>query len=227
MLKFFFEQNFFLQNLYSISGIIITITALFGLLQIRLFKKNLELTGKIATYQKALEYSDRFLTSNRLLMNRFINKCKDNDIPYNYSKCFDESNVLDFKNIPDSFKVAHNKRMELKDEWIPLLNDLQVIASAFVSGVADEEIGFACIGRTFCDDFISIGDIVYKTYIYKPDNYYSNIEKLYDTWKYRVASNINIYEEEQASQTKQEKAEENKKIKERLREKSSKIKPLR
>jgi hypothetical protein len=51
--------------------------------------------------------------------------------------------------IPTEFIPALKKRHELSS-WLAAMNQLESMAAAFVSGVADEQVGFRAIGRTYC-----------------------------------------------------------------------------
>jgi hypothetical protein len=44
--------------------------------------------------------------------------------------------------------------------WLPCLNSLDHIASYFVSGVADEELGYELIGNGFCEHVERYYDII-------------------------------------------------------------------
>ena len=188
-----------LETIYFISGIIIAATALYGIVQIRLLKKSIETSSKHATWEKAIEYSDRYLTSNRLLINKFIAKCKDNKIPYAYTGPIGHFMPNE---IPEQFRAAHEKRLTFSDEWLPLLNDLEVISAAFASGVADEKLGFKCIGRSFCNDVIQLYDLIAESRIHKTMNYYDDIVTLYDAWIIKMVQENDNFEKKNISSRK-------------------------
>lgn len=172
-----------LQIAYFISGVLLAAVALYGTVQVKLLKKSIKISSQHATWQKAVEFSDRYLINNRILLNKFIKKCKDDGIPYAY-----KGSIGNFRpgEISEKYKETHKKRKSYYDLWIPILNDLQVIASAFISGVADERIGFEFIGRSYCNDVITLYDLISESNIYRTINYYDNIIKLFEIWIIRI-----------------------------------------
>lgn len=179
------EITLILQLLYFISGMVLAAIGLYGTVQIKLLKKSIKLNSKHATGEKAIEFVLHYLSSNRSLLNKFIEKCKEINTPYAYPGPI--NNFLPHE-IGADFLHEHKKRKSLAEEWVPLLNDLEIISSAFVTGVADEKIGFQCIGRSFCKDVIDLYDILSGTNIYEDMNYYSNIVKLFRVWISRLIS---------------------------------------
>lgn len=67
------------------------------------------------------------------------------------------------------------------------VNALEVVASYFVSGVADEKIGFQIIGKTFCDSVHTSFDFIYAVRIDEINQLrYHNCLKLYEIWSIRL-----------------------------------------
>lgn len=177
------ELSSLLEVAYFISGITIAIVAIYGTKQIHLLKKNIEINSKRSAVEKAIEYCDRFLTSNRALYNKFILKCDDEGIPYSYKGPIGNFSP---REIPPNFTEIHRKRQKLWNEWLPLVNDLDVISSAFVSGLADEKLGFNIIGRAFCSDVMSLYDLISAMRFHKTKEYYQSTVKLFRIWSPRL-----------------------------------------
>lgn len=51
-------------------------------------------------------------------------------------------------------------RIDKSDKSLPLLNELEIVAAMFSSGVADEGLGFEIIGWTFCKSVETYFDLV-------------------------------------------------------------------
>lgn len=161
-----------LEKYYFLSGIILAGVALFGLIQIWLNSQH-------TTHGKTIEFVERYLNRNQELLNIFIRECLKKNIASHYT-----GKLKNFSpgELSEDFIEFHRKRMDLKELWIPFLNDLQIISSAFVSGVADEDEGFNCIGMAFCEDVINQYDIISAANYIGNGHYYGNIIKLFNIW---------------------------------------------
>jgi len=70
---------------------------------------------------------------------------------------------------------------------LPALNELNHIAAAFAYGVADDETGFAIIGRGYCD---VVADLYVFVAVARGEGqyaYWEPIVKLYRTWSARLS----------------------------------------
>ena len=91
-----------------------------------------------------------------------------------------------YETLPDKFRQNANKRYDTC--WVPAVNRLEIIAAAFVSGVADERLGFTIIGWNFCVTIAAKYDILCivrgedKTH-----PVYQTIVDLYQLWTPRLS----------------------------------------
>src|SRR5438067_111668 len=134
-----------LESLFFIAGVAVAIAALVGLQQVRLMKQDIETRNARAAREKAIEQVTRYFDTFCSLHAIFAKECIAKNLPWYVGAVGDLSQA----SLSKSQSAAAMKRFEL-DSWLVALNELQTIASAFAYAVADEEIGFKAIGRTFC-----------------------------------------------------------------------------
>ena len=142
------DVNTILTSLYYISGIILAVTAIYGLTQIRLFKKDLTFRIERTAKEKAIEASRIYLTEFvELSNNDYKIRLSKNDASLKTYK----GPIGDFTNasIPKELLDTANKRISVIS-CLPVINCLESISAFFTTGVADEKIGFKIIGRSFC-----------------------------------------------------------------------------
>jgi hypothetical protein len=172
-----------LELIYYASGALVAVAAILGLRQIGILKKDIRIRNERAAKEKAIEFSSRYLTSYVELDGKWTEKKSANKIPrYN-------GPVGNFSpsSIPGSLRDIAAKRFQCT-EWLPAMNELSAIASAFVHGVADEGVGFEIIGRTFCSSVESDYDILAIARSEPVHSYYESVVRLYETWKPRLNS---------------------------------------
>ena len=133
--------------------------------------------------EKAIEASARYLTEFVRIANIDFEKCKELNIERYRGKVGDFSvRSLDPRTIAGLRKTAMARTTS-----VAVLNELEIISSYFISGVADEQIGFRIIGRSFCasvkSDYPTItllrGDSVAQPY-------WHNIVLLNSLWASRL-----------------------------------------
>ena len=175
------DKLVWLEALFYVSGIIIAIFAGYSAQQIRLIKRDIFLRNQRAASEKAIEYCDRFLTSR--LHDQFTVACMDNNIPYRY-----DGQISDFSqsSIPDSYRDTWLKRVALYNNWLPVVNEMDVIASSLISGVADECLAFSIIGRSFCNAIESNYDVICMMRSDSILPHHQSIVNLYKLWRPRL-----------------------------------------
>jgi hypothetical protein len=187
-----------LELLYFISGAITAIVALYGLKQLQLLKTDIRTRNERAAKEKAIEFSIRYADAFVPLSKTWLNEQTQADVPLWYS-----GPVTDFtwESLPKQFRAAAQKKFSLH-AWMAVLNELMVISAAFVTGVADEEVGFAIFGRSFCANVSFEYDLL--SFIRKNEavhGHYETIVQLYQLWAPRL-SKSELEQEKQAIETK-------------------------
>jgi hypothetical protein len=174
-----------LELIYFISGPVTAVAAIFALGQLRLLKFDTNTRLERAAKERAIEYSSRYLTEYRRLTMYQIDKIK---VFPSYKGPGPNQNSEFSKKSLDA-KILNAALLRWSDfRWLPAMNELQVIASAFVTGVADEETGFKIIGRTFLGAVESSYDLLCIANDGKSNGYYSSIIQLYKCWKPRSST---------------------------------------
>ncbi len=93
--------------------------------------------------------------------------------------------------------------------WLDILNSMEAFATYFTKGVADEEIAFSSIGRTYCysveNYFFEIADCRNL----KDEHSFQNTIDLYTIWKERLKK-IQLTQEQEELMLKLHKVNETK-----------------
>ena len=168
---------------YDISGVVLAIAAVIGLQQIRVLKKDVKTRNERAAKEKAIEYAGRYLGRYVQLDSEWMLKRDAEKLP-KY-----EGPIGDFTRA--SIPVALREKMAKRFAsviWLQAINELAAISAAFVHGVADEEVGFCIIGRTFCAAVETDYDIIAFGHSEDVHPHYESIVSLYKTWKPRLSA---------------------------------------
>jgi hypothetical protein len=172
----------FLELFSLLASIVLAIVGLWGLRQLTLFKEDIRLRNERASKEKAIEYSLRYLTNYVELNNKFYTECENKKLQlYN-----GPIGVFSKDSIPPQMREMALKKFSLFT-WLPCMNELLAIASAFTTGVADEQTGFLIIGRSFCISIQSHYDIISFPRDNRANDYYQNIVNLYLVWSPRLS----------------------------------------
>lgn len=167
------------ELLYFLSGVGLLIVAFYGLKQLHLLKEDIRTRNTRAAREKALEaamlYAHDFVPN----WNKYSLKLKEAKLG-SYKGA-----VGDFS--PDSLTVTQKVQSAARGKFLPgpglaALNSLDVIASMFVHGLADDKVGFRTIGRSFCGTVANNYDLF--TIFRNPA--YDDTERLYQIWRPRI-----------------------------------------
>jgi hypothetical protein len=171
----------YLELFYFGSGIVLAGVAIYGLKQIRILKRDISVRNERAAKEKAIEYSSRYLNVFVPLIDKYSEAYTSRNLP-SYS-----GPVGDFTSasLSDRHRGLALKRFQV-GEWRFAMNELEAIAAAFTTGVADEGCGFEIIGGTFCGTVQSNYDILSMTGG-SVRRYYKSIVKLYLMWAPRLS----------------------------------------
>lgn len=186
-MEFFDTSKSIVENLYLLSGPILTLLAIAGVIQLFITRKTLIINSKRdaanLAAQQIKDYSVRIIPKmtkyDFSLIKEKIEKTKieigDFNVEYLVQK-------LGAKKVSE----VRNERLKFLVLWLDVLNSMEAFATYFTKGVADEEIAFSSIGRTYCysveNYFFEIADCRNL----KDDNSFQNIIDLYKIWKERL-----------------------------------------
>ncbi len=189
-----------IEKLDLLTQIIIAGCALFALKQINLSKKSFQLNSKRESVRYASELIDYYL--NKIIpLSPQGTKEIDLAIAATYRG---EFNLKSFtieeieqahpelkKHFKETFEREQKRVKANLEQMFPNLkerNSIESFAAPFIAGVADEQIAFTAVGRTFCHtvkDYYSDYCIV-RTETDKGFNPYENTIQLYNIWSERI-----------------------------------------
>jgi hypothetical protein len=168
------------ELLYFISGIVLAVFAFYGLQQIRLLKTDITTKNKRQAVEKSIEYLDKF--ANKLIPQS--TKCNEflsaKGIPINVGN-IDFTKIIE---LTSSQKEILQKKYDGYCEFNlnHFANELELLAAAINSGLADEDLLIKPMGRTFCRMIEKLYDhICYHRFL--SEDMYVNIVTLYTSWK--------------------------------------------
>jgi hypothetical protein len=172
-----------LEILYFMGGIVVAAASVVALQQLSILKRDIRTRNERAAKEKAIEYCTRYLTTYVRLDAEWSQKRKDAKLP-NY-----EGPVGDFSpgSIPLEYRALARARFAAM-AWLPAINELAAISAPFVHGVADEQVGFEIIGRTFCAAVDLDYDIITLGHSEEVHPHYESIVGLHKVWKPRLTS---------------------------------------
>jgi hypothetical protein len=172
-----------LEIFYFIGGIVVAVASVVALQQLSILKKDIRTRNERAAKEKAIEYCTRYLTTYVRLDAEWMQKRSDAKLP-NY-----EGPMGDFgkESIPLKCRATARARFAAL-AWLPAINELAAISAPFVHGVADEQVGFSIIGRTFCAAVELDYDIIALGHSEEVHPHYESIVGLYRVWKPRLTS---------------------------------------
>ena len=180
--QFLTEARPYFEFLYSLSGLLLAAIAIYGIQQIRLMKADMRMRAERNAKEKAIEACSDYMSTYIPLGDKFYSECVEKKMS-SY-----KGPIGDFtpESVPQKHKTHAVERFAV-GSWRFAFNKRESIAAFFVSGVADETIGFRVIGKTFCANVESDYDIIAscrheKTTLY----WWDNTVKLYNVWSSRL-----------------------------------------
>ncbi|MCX6554281.1 MAG: hypothetical protein NTZ12_04590 [Candidatus Aminicenantes bacterium] len=166
----------YLELGYFVAGIVLAIAALYGLKQIRISKTDINDRKKIASMEKAMEYANLFDTKYAEYIKDFDISCMQTGV---YLKGYEDLGELKISNIDPAITARRIR----KHGWHPAFNVLETVASAFIIGLADKDVGYSIIGTSFCRQVYKVHDIIiFNSKIKEFPKYMEMTIKLYKTW---------------------------------------------
>jgi hypothetical protein len=150
-----------------------------GIEQISLLKHDIEIRNKRLSVDKAIEFIQRFNSIIFPLETKVDEKINKNGYQH-YSEKIPDVWHFPFKNNDDLNKAIEKVINTDADE---LFNELEIFSAAFISRLADEEIAFPPLGRTFVRLVEKYYDSFCVCRLHAP---YINTIKLYDHWKNKI-----------------------------------------
>jgi hypothetical protein len=176
------EARPFVEFLYFLVGIALAIGLYLTRSQLLEMRRDSRTRSQRSSKEKAIEASTRYLENYVRLTNEYYRKSKEKGLKSYRGRVGD----FTFESLsPESVSGASDK-LEGGDVAAPL-NELELIASVFVTGVADERTGFKIIGRSFVATVEAHYDVITILRVEESGQpYWYNIVELYNLWSNRL-----------------------------------------
>jgi hypothetical protein len=171
----------YLEALYFLAGIGLFAGVLIGYRQLMVIRRDVQIRNQRAAMEKAIEASDCYFNKFIPLSGEFLDEKLAKKVSFLYT-----GPIGDFspESIPKELTEDTKKRFHL-DSYLPAMNQLESLASYFVSGVADDSTGYQIIGRTFCSWVELNYDVIAYARRQRVNPYWANIVQLYQLWRPR------------------------------------------
>jgi hypothetical protein len=170
-----------LELLYYASAVVLAVAAVVGLKQLGLMKADAIARSDRAAKEKALQASAEYLGRVADLINTAFDEEVKAKLP-RYDGAIGDFTPQSVP--PDRWPVALKRFAS--DSWLLALNQLEVVAAAFGLGIADEELGFAIIGRSFVFEVRSAYDVIALGRVTPANKHRDMIVRLYSAWAPRL-----------------------------------------
>lgn len=163
----------FMEIVYFGSGIILVVIGAISLRQLSLLKYDINTRCRRESMDNSIKIVDRYLDKFVPIYDAIMDKREQEKIP-TYAgtyDCLPKSNP----------KIAAERGIKLNLHVI--FNELEVISSSVMSGLADDEFVYNSIGISFCGIVASNYDVLSR---FTPDGYFPNTAKLFEVWRKRL-----------------------------------------
>jgi hypothetical protein len=198
-MEFFDSTKSIVENLYLLSGPILTLLAVAGVIQLFLTKRTLVISSKRdaanLSAQQLKDYSERIIPT----MTKYdFSLRKDKLQTVNIEISDFDVNYLIEKLGEEKVREIRLERMKYLVNQLNALNALESFSTYFTKGIADEQIAYSAIGRSFC---FTIEHYFFEISCCRNskvnDKSFQNTIDLYNMWKSRLKKEILTKEQEE------------------------------
>jgi uncharacterized FlaG/YvyC family protein len=149
-MEIFDSTKSLLENVYYLSGILILITIIIGLIQLSIAKKTLQINSRRDAATLAAKQVEIYMTRVIPLQNKMFHfELKEKIERPKISIGEFTTEALINKIGKDEYLKIAKERIKLMSLYLPILNSMEAFSVYFMKEVADEEIAFSSVGRTF------------------------------------------------------------------------------
>lgn len=186
-MQVFDSSKSIVENVYYLSGILILISIVVGIIQLILTKKALVVTSKREAANLAAKKVDDYVMRIIPLIDKLF--YKENELKMEKPKVelskFNQSTLKKEIGETEYIKIF-KERLKVMSYVLAILNALEAFSVYFVKNVADEEIAYSCIGITFVHTVDSLCFDVCACIKDDDDMSFQNMIKLYEIWSNRI-----------------------------------------
>lgn len=143
MHDFISELNLYMALFSHIASIALVIGLFIANEQLKASRVESRIGDKRASRQKAIDAAVQFKEGIRL-----YEECIAALGKHNHSVYREEVGDFSIKSLSPTARASARSQ---SIHWVRALNEYEMIAAFFISGLADEEVGYRMFGRTFCD----------------------------------------------------------------------------
>lgn len=177
-----------LEKAYYVSGIIMTLSVIIGLLQIYYLKRDIKTSNQRAATEKSVEFLNWFSSFYLPKYGEYREKIKK---LREGNKVFDELFSKKYE-IDENFSKKINDddmlvlALKAKAGGEDLLNHLEFFAAAMISGLAESEIVFKPLAKVYCEFVEEFYLFICYNRRENNSNLFSNVVELYKKWSHRI-----------------------------------------
>jgi hypothetical protein len=171
----------YLEFAYFLAGIALCVGLLIAYGQLKIIKTDIDTKNIRSAKEKALEAVDCYSNKFVPLATTYFDEWMGAGLKMYKGPIGDFSR----DSIPRELRESSGARYKL-NHWLPALNQLQSLSSYFVTGVADECVGFNLMGRTFCVWVQCNYDVIAISRSATTHPYWSRVVALYRMWGPRL-----------------------------------------
>ena len=186
-MEIFDSTKSLLENLYYLSGVLILISIIIGLIQLSFAKKTLKINSKRDAATLAAKQIEIYMTRVIPLHNKiFLTEIKEKIGRPEIKVGEFTTEALIEKMGKDEYMKVVKERIKLLSISLATLNSMEAFSVYFIKEVADEEIAFSSVGRTFTKSVESLYfDIA--SCRNKESKPFQNLIELYGIWKNKLS----------------------------------------
>jgi hypothetical protein len=167
-----------IELLYFISGIGLISTIIIGVKQIKIIKSDNEKKDRRLAVEKSIEYIDRYARNILPNSKRYQEKIETGEI-----KKYNNNISMDFK-----FEQVYSiEELDIKKKSdlgaFDMANELEIISTAIISGLADKKTIFITMGKVYCETVEILYDIICYSRGSDNDELFMNTLTLYREWR--------------------------------------------
>lgn len=185
-MNFFDSSKSIIENIYFLSGPILAILGVTGVIQLFFAKKALITNSKREAANLAGNQVEIY--SNKIipyLTDLYAHKKENNieDVVIEIGE-FNQEYLIQILGRDKCIQLSKKRRI-LAVPFLRVMNSLEAFSTYFIKRVADEEIAYSAVGKSFCH-------VVERMYFdissccRKDDPRFSNTIALYNIWKERI-----------------------------------------
>jgi len=177
-----------IENLYFISGILILITIVIGLVQLHYTKKTLKTNSKRDAATLAAKQVEIYMNRVIPMQNKLFHfEIKEKlDRPKLKVEDFNTKSLIESLG-NEKYLEMITERVKVMPLTLNIFNSMEAFSVYFIKEVADEEIAFSSVGRTFTK---SVENLYFDLASCRESNdskSFQNLVELYTLWKNRLS----------------------------------------